>query len=290
MHHDYKKDCYDANPYCKLHFSQGVPKADSAMYYLHYDENLIIEYFRKGQTSKRIEGNIYNIREGDLIITTPEELHVAIQTGDCYIEKISLHISETLLSAFGGNRTVFFDTIIGKKKGVGNLIHANLVQELEMDVLLNQCLNYAQNASSEAQVLLNCKVIELMSKLSKLIETGDTAVLASPSSNETVNEMINYINRHYTEDVTLDILAEKFHFSKYYISHLFRDYVGVSPYEYLITRRLYLFNDLIRQEQSIRQACFAVGFNNYSNFFRLYKKRFGMTPQQFKLTVSNQRD
>lgn len=286
MYCDYKKECYDTNPRCKLHYSHGVPKKDSTLYYLHYDENLIIEYFRKGETSKRIEGNIYNIQEGDLIITTPDELHVAIRTDECYIEKISLHISEALLAAFGGNRTVFFGTILNKKKGVGNLIPANIVRELGMDTLLTQCLQYAQNSSLEAQVLLNCKVIELLSRLSQLIETGNTAGLITPSSNKTVNEMLNYINRHYTEEVTLDVLANKFHFSKYYISHLFRDFVGVSPYEYLITRRLYLFNDLIRQKQSIRQASFSVGFNNYSNFFRLYKKHFGITPQQFKSNIN----
>lgn len=286
MYCDYKKECYDTNPRCKLHYSHGVPKKDSTLYYLHYDENLIIEYFQKGETSKRIEGNIYNIQEGDLIITTPDELHVAIRTDECYIEKISLHISEALLAAFGGNRTVFFGTILNKKKGVGNLIPANIVRELGMDTLLTQCLQYAQNSSLEAQVLLNCKVIELLSRLSQLIETGNTAGLITPSSNKTVNEMLNYINRHYTEEVTLDVLANKFHFSKYYISHLFRDFVGVSPYEYLITRRLYLFNDLIRQKQSIRQASFSVGFNNYSNFFRLYKKHFGITPQQFKSNIN----
>ena len=285
MNSNFKKDCYDDNPYCQLHYSHGVHRSDSSLYYLHYDKDLIIEYFRKGETSKRIEGNIYNIREGDLIITTPEELHVGIRTDDCYIEKISLHISETLLTPFGGNRTVFFDTIINKQKGVGNLILAKIVQELGIDRLLNQCLKYAQEDTPETQVLLNCKVIELLSKLANLIEAGNTVEQAAPSSNKTVNEIINYINRHYTEEVALDVLADRFHFSKYYMSHLFRDYVGVSPYEYLITRRLYLFNDLIRQNHAIRQACFAVGFNNDYNFFRLYKKHFGFTPQQFRMSI-----
>ena len=288
MQTDYKKECYDTNPHCKLHYSRGIPMTDSTLYFLHYDENLILEYFRKGETSKRIEGNIYNISEGDLIITTPEELHVAIRTEFCYIEKISLHINESLLGAFGGDRTVFFDSLIHKPKGVGNLILSNVVKELGIDKILNECLVYAREDTLASHVMLNCKTIELLSKLSNLIETGNGTELAQPSSNKVVNEMISYINHHYTEDLTLDILANKFHFSKYYISHLFRDYVGVSPYDYLITRRLYLFNDLIRQKHSIRQASFRVGFNNYSNFFRLYKKHFGITPQEFKLSINNE--
>ena len=93
---------------------------------------------------------------------------------------------------------------------------------------------------------------------------------------------MNYINRHYVEDVTLDMLADRFHFSKYYISHLFKDYVGISPYDYLIIRRLYRCNNLIRSGYSVKEASLEVGFNNYSNFYRLYKKYYKITPQEFK--------
>ena len=107
------------------------------------------------------------------------------------------------------------------------------------------------------------------------------------SSNKTVNKIIDYLNRHYNEEMTLDLLAERFHFSKYYLSHLFKEYVGISPGDYLIVRRLYVANNLIRGGVSVKEASLTVGFNNYSNFFRLYKKYFKITPQQFKEQLKN---
>lgn len=151
-----------------------------------------------------------------------------------------------------------------------------------MDKEIDQCLRYAEDSSLESQVLLSCKIIELLAKISKFIVKNTNQDLSPTSSNITINKMIDYINRHYIEDITLDTLAERFHFSKYYISHLFKDYVGVSPYDYLIIRRLYMCNDLIRGKHTIKEACFLVGFHNYSNFYRLYKKHFKITPQQFK--------
>lgn len=282
MYESYKKECYDLNPHYKVHYSHGARKYNETLNHLHYDKDLVIEYFRKGTTSKHIEGNIYSICEGDIVIITPAELHVPLRTDDCYIEKISIHISESLLSVFGGDQTVFFDKIVNKEKGIGNIIISDIVRELGLDKELDQCLRYAQDFSLESQVLLSCKIIELLAKISKFIEKDTIKDLSPTSSNKIINQMINYINRHYTEDITLDILAEKFHFSKYYISHLFKDYVGVSPYDYLIIRRLYICNDLIRGKHTIKEACFLVGFHNYSNFYRLYKKHFKITPQQFK--------
>lgn len=282
MYENYKKECYDINPHYKVHYSHGVQKYNEKLNHLHYDKDLVIEYFRKGTTSKRIEGNIYSIGEGDIVITTPAELHIPLRTEDCYIEKISIHINESLLSVFGGDQTVFFAKIVNKEKGVGNIIVADIVRELGLDKELDQCLRYAQDFSLESQVLLSCKIIELLATISKFIDKDTIKDLSPTSSNKIINQMINYINRHYTEDITLDTLAQRFHFSKYYISHLFKDYVGVSPYDYLIIRRLYICNDLIRGKHTIKEACFLVGFHNYSNFYRLYKKHFKITPQQFK--------
>ncbi len=282
MNENYKKDCYDINEHIKIHYSHGVRGANSTLSFLHYDTDLIIEYYRKGDTDIHIEGNIYNISEGDVVMLNPDELHVTMRNDGCYIEKIVLHVGDTLLHQFGGDRTVFLDTIAKKTKGKGNVISADTVKKLHIDEKLENSLCYAKSNTMEAQILLTCTVVEILSQLSKLVQNGDDSNLNTATSNNKVNQIIDYINRHYTEELTLDTLSDKFHFSKYYISHLFKDYVGVSPYDYLIVRRLYNCNNLIRNNYTVKEACFMVGFNNYSNFYRLYKKHFKITPQEFK--------
>lgn len=282
MKNNYKKECYDSNPHYKIHYSYGFFGVNSTLNYLHYDEDLIIEYYRKGNTTIHIEGNLYNISEGDIVILNPDELHVSRKIEEGYTEKLVLHISDSLLYQLCGDRTVFFETISKKFKGIGNLIPSNMVKKLGIDKKLNQCLSYAKENTLESQVLLTCHIIEILAELSMLIGQGNNTASYPVSSNKKVNQMIDFINKHYTEDITLDTLAKKFHFSKYYISHLFKDYVGVSPYDYLIIRRLYICNNLIRAKHTVGEACFMVGFNNYSNFYRLYKKHLNITPQQFK--------
>lgn len=289
MYENYKKECYDLNPHYKVHYSHGFLGNDSTLNYLHYDKDLMIEFYRKGASAIHVEGMLYNIHEGDIVLLTPDELHVSTIKDDCYIEKISLHINQSLFYQVGMQRAVFWDTIVKKEKGLGNLIPADVVRKFGLDNELNQCLDYARQSSLEAQVLLGCKMIEILAQLSKLVENNDNRILCPTSSNQIVNQIIDYINRHYTEDITLDILAEKFHFSKYYISHLFKDYVGVSPYDYLIIRRLYICNDLIRGKHTIKEACFLVGFHNYANFYRLYKKHLKITPQQFKEQINERK-
>lgn len=282
MSSSYKKDCYDVNESLKIHYSHGVREVNSSLNFLHYDTDLIIEYYRKGNASIHIEGNIYNISEGDIVILNPDELHVTLYDADCYIEKIVLHIGDSIFQQFGYEKAIFLDTIAKKIKGQRNLILSENVKKISMDKDLEKCLEYAKEDTIESQILLTCKAIEILACLSKMFEKNSTFNNEVATSNANVNKIIDYINRHHTEDVNLDVLAHRFHFSKYYIAHLFKDYVGVSPYDYLIMRRLYNCNNLIRANHTVKEACFKVGFNNYSNFYRLYKKHFKITPLEFK--------
>ncbi|MBO5200579.1 MAG: helix-turn-helix transcriptional regulator [Clostridia bacterium] len=287
MQTDYKKECYDLNPHVKVHHSHGVRGVGATLQYLHYDKDLIIEYYRKGMASIRIEGNLYDICEGDIVLLNPDEMHVSERKDNCYMEKIVLHVSDELFDAFHIERKVFFETIARKAKGKGNLILSDTVKKLQIDKLMDRCLFLAKEYSEENSVLLYCKTIELLSLLKNLIVDTDEVNTNTHSSNKTVNKIIDYLNRHYNEEMTLDMLAERFHFSKYYLSHLFKEYVGISPGDYLIVRRLYVANNLIRGGVSVKEASLTVGFNNYSNFFRLYKKYFKITPQQFKEQLKN---
>ncbi|MBQ1186096.1 MAG: helix-turn-helix transcriptional regulator [Clostridia bacterium] len=287
MSSNYKKDCYDNNPYVKVHYSHGLREMGATLEFVHYDKDLIIEFYRKGVASIRIEGNLYDINEGDIILLNPDELHVSERKDSCYMEKIVLHISEGLLGQFGADRLVFYEKIARKAKGKGNLIPSDVAKKLGITKKLNECLELARENTPESDVLLSCKTVELLAKISSLIENADD-IIAEALSNKTVNKIIDYINRHYTENVTLDSLAERFHFSKYYISHLFKDVVRISVGDYLIARRLYVCNNLIRGGRSVKEAAFTVGFTNYSNFFRLYKKHFKITPQQFKEQIKTE--
>lgn len=282
MPHNYKKDCYDFNPFVKVHFSHGLREVGASLQFLHYDKDLIVEYYRKGTSYLRIEGNLYDIAEGDIVVLNPDEMHVSERKDPCYMEKIVLHINDGLLEQFGSERAVFFEKIARKAKGKGNLIPRDMAKNLGLANKIDECLNLAKEDTAEAEVLLSCKTIELLAIISGVVEKVEDINEQPVSSHKTVNKIIDYINRHYAEELTMDTIADRFHFSKYYISHLFKDFVGISPYDYLIARRLYVCNNLIRMGQTVKEACFTVGFSNYSNFYRLYKKHFKITPQQFK--------
>ena len=91
-------------------------------------------------------------------------------------------------------------------------------------------------------------------------------------------EVLHYINEHYPDELSLDLLSAKFFISKYHMMRRFREETGTSIHNYLSDKRLLAARDLIQSGLSATDACFRCGFRSYSAFSRAYGKLFGATP------------
>ncbi len=274
--------CYDSDPACRVHHTVGRAEDYALMSQFHYDTSLILLLFLRGHGEIRIEGRLYTFGAGDMIILNPTELHRCTIADDTVFERISLHISENITDGFGADGAGLFSVFYERQRGVGNVLRADRLREIGGDRLMKEILAHASGNGRADPILLRCKVIELLAAISDAARSREPTDESPRIENELILEILQYLNTHYSEDISLSDVADRFYHSKYHICHLFREQVGVPLHDYLVLRRIHLVNDIIRRGDPITDACFAAGFKNYSNFFRLYKKHTGMTPQEFK--------
>ncbi len=96
-------------------------------------------------------------------------------------------------------------------------------------------------------------------------------------------QVLDYIDSHYAESLTLESVAEYGGFSKYYFSRLFKDYSGYNFYDYLVMRRIKAAELLLTQpKMSITEVALQSGFTSISTFNRSFKKIKGCTPGEYK--------
>ena len=94
--------------------------------------------------------------------------------------------------------------------------------------------------------------------------------------------ILSYVNAHIGESLSLEEIGEAFYLSKYYISHLFKESLGISIHQYIIKKRLELISSAILNGQSITTAYEEYGFNDYSSFYRAFYKEYGISPKEYK--------
>lgn len=96
-----------------------------------------------------------------------------------------------------------------------------------------------------------------------------------------IYEVIRYINQHYTENITLDSLCLQFYISKFYLSRSFEAATGKSVYQYILEKRMIMARQLLVYGEKPTDIYTLCGFNNYSNFYRAFKKYYQVSPRDF---------
>ncbi|MBQ9132729.1 MAG: helix-turn-helix transcriptional regulator [Clostridia bacterium] len=279
----YQKVCYDDAPTYQLHHTVGYHAGDANPAHLHYDSTMILTYFKHGSGNIKIEGKRYEIHSGDVILLNPGELHCCTIRNDQYHERIVLYLHESVLDPFSCDKRSFFDAFYHRSANAGNLISQKTVKGLGIDTALVDLLRLCQSSNSVNRILALCKIVELLAKLRE-VEGPEAADRDVPTvENPIVGRALQYLNLHFREPLSLEAVAAECYTSKYHLCRLFKECVGTTPWNYVIFRRITAFNRLVQElHLPLEQACYAVGFNNYSNFYRLYKKHTGNAPTQLK--------
>ena len=97
-----------------------------------------------------------------------------------------------------------------------------------------------------------------------------------------VRQMLDTIEKSYTERITLDTLARMLNRQSAYLGHLFRKEVGMTVHQWVTRVRLDHATALIRQGVKIEAVSLSVGYKSKKNFYRQFRRYFSTTPHQFR--------
>ena len=109
--------------------------------------------------------------------------------------------------------------------------------------------------------------------------TENTSVHAT---NELLKDIIDYIDKNITSQLSLENIAKQFFISVSALSHSFKKYTNTTVKQYVNYKKILYSQNLIRSGFNTTEAYIQIGFNNYSTFFRLYKKYLGSSPETDK--------
>ena len=98
--------------------------------------------------------------------------------------------------------------------------------------------------------------------------------------------IIEHIQKNYMQKLSVEDFAIRFNMDRRYLSQQFKEKMGFTIRSYLTETRLTQAAALIRQGYSSKDASEACGFGNVSNFHKMFRNRFGMTPLEWKLRFS----
>ena len=100
------------------------------------------------------------------------------------------------------------------------------------------------------------------------------------TQNSTFNDLVAYINEHFTERLCLEQIADKFGFSKNYICQLFKKHFDTTFSIYITKKRMIRAKEMLADKTlSVKEIAFDLGYADYHHFYRTFKNYYGYSPK-----------
>ena len=237
----------------------------------HWHEHLEMHYTVSGGAVFHIDRQLYHLQEGDLIIVNRNEMHAGYSTQIPY-EGWFLVFNPEDISPGYLDPDARFQSLIRGDETVRQLI-TRMMDETKRQVCGHQ-------------YLCRALVVELLVYLSRNYRTetlSSKRVTKRQKDLERLAPALQYIEKNYTERITVSQLAKMLCLSTDRLGHLFHEGVGQPPLQYINEIRLRKAMHLLNMgEYTVTEVAQAVGFYDYNHFGRMFRRRYGCTPNQVR--------
>ncbi|GAA0753294.1 AraC family transcriptional regulator [Clostridium sartagoforme] len=247
---------------------------------LHHHDFYECYLFISGDVTYYIEGRIYNLVPGDIVLINSKELHKAIiNNNDVIYERIVLWLNRSFLRNISNDETDL--TLCFESEEKKNVLRMDFETQKNIRLILNKILSIQNTKVFGYELLYSAYITELMVYINTIMSTKNSVLDVDIKKNNLIDSIIEYINNNIEEDITINELAEYCYLSKFHLSREFKRYTGTTIHKYIIQKKLILAKELILSNISIKEVYKKCGFGDYSNFFRAFKNEYGVTPKEF---------
>lgn len=237
----------------------------------HTHNHLELFFIVGGKGQFLIEDRLYPVDGNHLVIINPNVPHTEVSLNAQPLEYIVLGIEGIELAA-GGNSNGKFSILDRYESMEISGCLRNILREMEQ-----KNTGYEDVCQAYMEILLI-----------RLMRTTALSVPAQPqtaSANRQCAAVRRYIDLHFKEALTLEQLAEEGHMNKYYLSHAFKREYGVSPINYMISKRIEESKYLLAEtDLSMSQIAQLLGFSSLSYFSQVFHRTQGQSPKEYRLS------
>lgn len=239
----------------------------------HYHDFHKIIVFISGKVTYHIEGKAYHLKPRDILLVSQGAIHKPEIDPSVPYERYIFWIRDDLSCQE-------LNTCFQKANDRSfNLVRADSALQERLKDLLPEIEQTLQNKHFGDTVLRNALFTQFMIYINRIfLRTSSSPDKKTYSSDTQVEQILKYINRNLSENLSIDQLANRFFFSKYHMMRKFKNETGYTIHNYITSKRLLMARSLISQGMPVMKAAQASGFHDYTTFVRAYKKQFGKAP------------
>lgn len=242
----------------------------------HFHDFFEIYYMNSGSRNYFINDTTHTVETGNLVLIKPYDLHKTMDTGLSH-SRILINFKKTLLPFSD------IDKLIDLCFSQSRVLSIGPSMQHTIEALLAQMIRVADAQNDFYLTHLQAQLVELLIEISRFLKSTKIADATTSPTNQKIYDIIQYLKANYSKHITLKELSHTFFISPFYLTRLFKKSTGFTCIEYIHSLRIIESQHLLK-ETSLKVIDIAqvVGFNNVSNFGKVFKSIIGISPLAYR--------
>ena len=256
----------------------------------HIHPAIELIYIQNGDYSVSVDNDEMHASRGDLLFFRSNTIHSLQLSSDSAGSYYVLKINPSLLfNIFRGNGQMNMTSqFLLKRQGDRAIFHSDEISPEFKSIFESMRKVLECDGSlffSEERAYSSLLLIEM---LKSMLSDHTRKIEINEKNLSLIHKCVDYINKNYASDLSAEECADSIHMSYSYFARLFREVMGKTFKEYLVSVRLAKAKSIILSTQiSITDVAIACGYSNLAYFISQYKKEFGKTPRDERKEASN---
>lgn len=275
---EYEKRGY-LNEDFKIFYLEDIAPAEIEYHYHDFDKILV---FFKGNITYTIEGKSYTLIPGDIILVPQGDTHKVESEENSIYARLVIYLSPQYLSSIVENEKSLRDCFLHAKERYSNVVRLNEKDKGQLSVLAGGMRDDIRKKEKKGFDLLfqrTC-LLQFLISLNRKMQDESLHFVNTNQCDKKMVEIIQYLNYHLTEEISIDGLADRFFVSKYHMMRRFKAETGYTIGNYINQKRLLYARELLKQGESVTKVYLDSGFKDHSTFVRAYKQMFHEVPSK----------
>lgn len=237
----------------------------------HWHNDIEIYLVLSGVLSITVENESYHLIEDDIILVNSGQIH-------------EIEGNNNVVVILQINQSFYRKSLEGASFICNSSAYYNKAKFHALKRIIAKIIQINYNDREDHELLIVSLSYQLMLELVKNFKNNEEKSGATSSKSlQRLGSIIQYMNEHYAEDITLEQIAEREYLSPAYLSHYFKLNMNITIFNYLTVIRMnHAVNDLLTTSMTIEQIAANNGFANSRYFVNTFKKQFGMLPRQYR--------
>lgn len=266
-----------------LEIDRVVRDHEYSMVTRHFHSTYELYYLLEGERYYFIDKETYLVKQGDLVLIKPNQIHKTSLAETSYHDRVLLQIQGEMLDPF---LKVNGFPVLEELYSMGVIVAVSGQERAEIEALLLQMGDELARKTIHHEAMVKLKLAELFLMISRHKASAafyQENQRAQTIKHQKVHEVADYLLDHPEAGETLEELAKRFFISKSYLSRIFKEVTSFTVNEYRnISRIKKAQNLLVHGDYSVTEIAGMLGFESITYFERVFKNYVDMRPLQYR--------